>query len=1127
MPKNITPMERLTKRIKKEFCKKRLIGDIAINDEEFELLKIYLRERFIYMYNNSKHVIYDEMFCAALVQIGIRFYDGKFWPHVKEIISRDEFNSNHHSWFGKSFVDTLILNGKSEYEEGNWMNSILMHCFVSNDYAKNFFSFLFAFYRIDLDRDISRLDRDTMNDLIEIMKRNDNSGRTYWLVEHTADAVRNNTRGAKTRIRRYLKLIDKAFWGDPLPENSENRLTKLFLDWTKTSDDFISEKKNQLGPRKHGRKSFASPYIKFNTGSFDFDLVLPQQIIRFDDFNDLYWKICIGDKTKFIEINPYSQGVTGYKTDEERIELGQTDIFSPITAELFNSSERIRLFKIAAEPIRFFDDEGDYINTESVPTGEVFSFTPRNFKPESEAILESERMGELLYTRFDFVEGDIVRFPDGKPISVGRKLQEGLLPRGIISGVHGIFDEKKIPVYSSVPTIFIKTSPKKINGTAFSINGKKTHISDENGLCAGITKFDLLDRSGDCGYLFDLSFFGCKENGIYNIEIDVPNDRSIRNWNLAYIKDFSYEFEDAPYIFKTRGTLSIPKRLEAKPVSKMSLEQDEINDYFNFDIFAEENKLQITVSDILLEFEIPMLSYAFADAEWETALHEDIWHSEFEPRIFVKYPSDKIKFFIEEDDDEDSDDDCSVEFIKNKSSDMFECDLNKFKSWFGHEKARKILYLELPDVKGPLPFLGIVMKSFLISAMLQGDFDKDVLIGNFDIIGKAEYYADIIYNGKVIAEKEPINNGKIVFDSELETGKYEVRIFESEEDEFGFGDNVFYEIGRKELDLINPLDLNGKSIVISSIYPAERKNAKLSLGCTYRIQRLKSISKEDKHNYRGTMVVESKFGNVLSVFPVNVEIFDFSKLYQAYITFVEDGDNLEFLYDEARMSIVKEEDSHLTKSQAYRRYKQSLYPEDYIFNIDFTEEKSLPENFERYFENNHNKNIVSKTDDEIKINSMGFSSKTYHSLVGCGIETAEKISEYTFKELLENKNLKKSCVCEIIEKMEYFGFTVWARKRNAELAEFEKPKYTNISKDFEELVMPKTINDSKHQGTLLSTYELSPMAYNCLRENNIWTFEELTDFIKARGIKGLQNLNKMNSNLRDEIIRFVRLNVTI
>ena len=75
--------------------------------------------------------------------------------------------------------------------------------------------------------------------------------------------------------------------------------------------------------------------------------------------------------------------------------------------------------------------------------------------------------------------------------------------------------------------------------------------------------------------------------------------------------------------------------------------------------------------------------------------------------------------------------------------------------------------------------------------------------------------------------------------------------------------------------------------------------------------------------------------------------------------------------------------------------------------------------------------------------------------------------------------------------------------------------------------MPKTINTSKHQGTLLSTYELSPMAYNCLRENNIWTFEELTDFIKARGIKGLQNLNKMNSNLRDEIIRFVRLNVTI
>ena len=101
-----------------------------------------------------------------------------------------------------------------------------MHAFVTNKYAGRFFDYLYAFYSIDLDRDISRLDRDTMRSLVETIKKNDNTGRTYYLVEHTAEAVRQNERGAKTRIRyyRFRTCLPCAFW----PRGIQGRL----LEWT-------------------------------------------------------------------------------------------------------------------------------------------------------------------------------------------------------------------------------------------------------------------------------------------------------------------------------------------------------------------------------------------------------------------------------------------------------------------------------------------------------------------------------------------------------------------------------------------------------------------------------------------------------------------------------------------------------------------------------------------------------------------------------------------------------------------------------------------------------------------------------------------------------------------------------
>ncbi len=63
------------------------------------------------------------------------------------------------------------------------------------------------------------------------------------------------------------------------------------------------------------------------------------------------------------------------------------------------------------------------------------------------------------------------------------------------------------------------------------------------------------DRSGETGYILNLSDYGCTEDGLFNVAVDVPNDRTNRFWQFVLINGISFEFEDAPYIFKSKGTI--------------------------------------------------------------------------------------------------------------------------------------------------------------------------------------------------------------------------------------------------------------------------------------------------------------------------------------------------------------------------------------------------------------------------------------------------------------------------------------------------------------------------------------------------------------------------------------------
>lgn len=132
----------LNTKINRQFKTCRYIGDIVISEDEYILLKAYLRSICRKYLNTSERYITSPIFAVALVQIGIHKYDGRFWPHVEREIDM-ELPGSYQKWIGRSFYKTLEKYNKYKVAENEMMNNILLHCFITNYYASDLFDFLF------------------------------------------------------------------------------------------------------------------------------------------------------------------------------------------------------------------------------------------------------------------------------------------------------------------------------------------------------------------------------------------------------------------------------------------------------------------------------------------------------------------------------------------------------------------------------------------------------------------------------------------------------------------------------------------------------------------------------------------------------------------------------------------------------------------------------------------------------------------------------------------------------------------------------------------------------------------------------------------------------------------------
>lgn len=1036
MRKGMTPFDKLRRRISREYEKKKLIGDIAINDEEYKLLLTHLSSRLKYAIVNGKEYLKDPLLTVALVQIGIRNYcDGSYWEHVQRELGLSHHLQQAAKILGDSFSHTLTSYEKIRMDVDGSVRNILMHCFVTNHYADAFFDFLYAFYEIDLQRNINAVDRNTMNELIQTMMLKDNTGRTYHLIRSTSNAIELHTRGAKTRIRRYLKLIDKAFWNEELPIHSQTRLTQLFIKWTETSEKLNQSKAVAFKNGMHGNKFYSSPYLHFNAKNESYILKIPPQMIRFQAYEALFWEVQYNGQITKYPINPTLQGVTGYKTDDVFLSMTAPNILQEIKIVLKNNSTILHSFRISSAPIRFFDADGDQIKQEALPIGNAFSISDKNTIPESEAILDLYDEDGLYFAAYEFVKGDMIRFQQYPPIAIGNKIQDGLLPRGRIPNMFVPLDNNiSIPVYSERPTVFFTLHEKQLEGTAFYLNDICYRLQINGKLADGIEIFPMQNGTEQLGVIVSLQFLAEPISKLYEIRVDIPNRHAILQWQCMVLHNFSYHFAESPYIFRTHGTLCVPNDFLLEPLSKdVQITRSNENEY-NFPIPADESYLTLFYQGTPLSFEIPVLRYRFEGEAWQISPHIDFWHSEFQPIVDIQYPASRMTFQLDEKYEDSENDETHIDsFQKNASQNLFHCDLNRFRSWFGRTAARRQILLCLPDIPKPIPFVGVVTKSILHSGELTADIEKKRLIGKFTIIGKSMYYADLYCEEICISEKIPLTDGMLVAELPKRFGTYQVEIFESEEDDSGFGDIAYYSIGKRELEIVDPNDMSGKSIRIQHIFPKTEPNSFLRLYYKYLVVNLQKAEESETAKYIGKMIVKTTANTIKATFPVCVAFESIDNLRNAYIAFLdEDGDETEFLYDEVITAIVKQEDKRLSKSEKYRRYQTSLFSDEYVYEVEFV----IATQFEQvccvddtlY----NNLYIPPKVSSSLKkkeppipdysIEKLALPPWLQRAFMRSGINTTTAIAKKSKAQLLAMRNMTEAEFEEICRNMSAFGW---------------------------------------------------------------------------------------------------------
>lgn len=903
----------LKRKIDGKYHKARLLGDIPISEQEYELLLEYFKDK------GKKYILdqfpeVDQLYSIILVQIGIRYYDGGFWPHVSQILGLRSLSPQQQHNLAVPFITTLKKYGKEIVNEHEYVNTILMHGFVSTHYVKNLLDFLYRFYSIDIQRDLkSDVFKPALDFLIDVIQKQEEddhsqSNRSYILRKQTIDGIKHSSkRSIAMRFRWLLRTIDKYWFGEVVNRNSSSRLIREVANWFDTSPLKKDASKATSSERKRGEQRSSAPFIRYNYKTNTFTLIIPGQSFIARNNESLTLTVTINGN----EYHPkfeLSEVSTLLRTTEVVMPIFNGDIYGEIKVAFITNREERSFIVTCGDPIVFFDSRyystHVYNKKQIIQAGVMYAFMLGKTDLKVFGAYESETLGDVKRLSLNLGVYDYIVLNGKKLYTIKASVENGLSSRGLVD----LATSSGLQIYKDKPLLFIRTTETKMNGGAVVLHSKKYRLTDldptiaerfpDGSLQAILNLQNLIDHAGE-----------------YRIMVDIPG-YEVRKYQFVYLPEFDYSFENSPFIFVNQGFISFTKK-EVKGNYERELgvykfEIDETLEDLNFNLTVDSQDYPITI-------QAPIFKWSRNNAEYTTAAPDPLWHGAF-PYAFDVLFNEPFRIVIEG----YHEDEWNIE-PSQIGQGKYHCDLTKFKTWFMDSETSPVQVVI--EYRGKTyPFAEVYTKTEITSmSALSYDEERHCITGYFERFGMDALYLSVIHvqTGTELCTHLPLNEDSFSIDAKDLAGDYSIEFFVKRK---GFG-NTYTSI-YKALNRLVTNNLEGLCFSIVGHYGKER----------YQVERytfphrIVNVQKVDKDIYVGNLkkvvrtVINSEYQLVtLDVCEVKIWILGVDKVgWQANLMIVSDyegeEDNQSFLYDRAQKELVVDENPNLTPKQRYVKY---------------------------------------------------------------------------------------------------------------------------------------------------------------------------------------------------------------
>ena len=913
--KILNNFEKLVKYVRDEFKTRKLIGDIRLTNDQEIILNNYMKKQLVVFNSNPNDFLpeYSRLFALGLVRYAMRNYNknhsGEFWPYFKNDFDVD-ISANKQKYIHEIFVSILKEDKKACLENAaNKIDMITMHTFVSDNSASQLFDYLFDFWRLDLLRNVENFNNndegtDVFSDLIKVMEYGTQNVRT-----HTSQLLKFPELKPifKNRIKRIFRLINDAFWNETKINETGNRINHLLNLWIDDPKGAFQKEKKYVAKqtsKEKGEILYHSPILKLNVEEEKLRITLPsQRLIECDETDRPIWLI-ESDNSNFNVVQIESE----FKKDKIGYYIDRTSVEIPLNLMLINfkfilksNDKLLKKYEIKSSKIRFFDANGKHIdhNTSLLPQGFVTSYSDSSNYPivlgeENRTLLSN---GLSLKT-LNLTKGQIVVLDDNTGIQVAQKLNEGYTESYPLEGLTIKDCDNSYDVYAKLPKLLFKADSKELDGISLFINGCNHKLTELN-----FKEFRVANELNIFGYLIDLNYF-IKNEGKYELFLSYPKyKKQLFHSTFVYIKDFKYSFINSPYIFSEEASIDLPRKYnyielnDKKWTDSIKCNFDILNFTFNF---AERDVNQTNKYCDLVDNQFLVLSYKLNNEivkfyfyipalYWKFNLNDD-WNVKNPQDIILKdlkrnkkklYLSGPFNFNIiaiktDEDveiADEESEIKCSD--IKNPSFDLF-----KAFDWFNNrDETYRTLYIKLDEDKEKR-LARVICKSILNNVSLIADFENNILLGDVDIYGNESYTISIKHGDQIICEDKQIVDGKfeVECENELETGTYEINVYEIIENESdGFDVETSSIILNKEpiiKKIINLSNLNNVKILLKGYQDKENKYYPFCFSNIYYISNLKKTTYDELINKRVLIDEDGEVTNLYGVWNEEIDYLD-------------------------------------------------------------------------------------------------------------------------------------------------------------------------------------------------------------------------------------------------------------